>query len=123
MMICLWMNLAYSGTVQTRPYGVSIKRRGLILVSETFAKDSTVVKTMCPPYLSALNSAFPFYYQYNWELFLLCFDLFFFWVGDFDNLLSFLLLDYLIIFLRLDNTCIYLWDNVIPVSSASPKRG
>ena len=77
MMICLWMNLAYSGTVQTRPYGVSIKRRGLILVSETFAKDSTVVQTMCPPYLSALNSAFPFYYQYNWELFLLCFDLFF----------------------------------------------
>ena len=123
MMICLWMNLAYSGTVQTRPYGVSIKRRGLILVSETFAKDSTVVKTMCPPYLSALNSEFPFYYQYNWELFLLCFDLFFFWVGDFDNLLSFLLLDYLIIFLRLDNTCIYLWDNVIPVSSAAPKRG
>ena len=122
MMICLWMNLAYSGTVQTRPYGVSIKRRGLILVSETFAKDSTVVKTMRPPYLSALNSEFPFYYQYNWELFLLCFDLFFFWVGDFDNLLSFLLLDYLIIFLRLDNTCIYLWDNVIPVSSA-PKRG
>ena len=83
MMICLWMNLAYSGTVQTHPYGVSIKRRGLILVSETFAKDSTVVKTMCPPYLSALNSAFPFYYQYNWELFLLCFDSFFFWVGYF----------------------------------------
>ena len=83
MMICLWMNLAYSGTVQTHPYGVSIKRRRLILVSETFAKDSTVVKTMYP-YLSALNSAFPFYYQFNWELFLLCFDpFFFFWVGYF----------------------------------------
>ena len=83
MMICLWMNLAYSGTVQTHPYGVSIKRRRLILVSETFAKDSTVVKTMCPPYLSALNSAFPFIISIIGNCFCFVLILFFFLGGIF----------------------------------------
>ena len=36
MMICSWTNLAYSGTVQTRLYGVLVKRRRLGLVSSEY---------------------------------------------------------------------------------------
>ena len=56
MMICSWTKLAYSGTVQTRLYGVLVKRRRLGLVnSEYYVSVSRTEKIAFPFFLQSIT--------------------------------------------------------------------